>query len=240
MATYNGEAYVAEQLQSILENLQLGDEIVIVDDCSADSTITTCLSVLEDEQFRDFRIVQSPKNQGHISSFRKAISLATRPFVALSDQDDIWPSGRLDLLATMLEREGTDLVFGSLETFGVRTARLPNPDLRLQGLRGLTTLLLAHFDIPRKLYSYGSACAFRKSAVDLRVPIRTETHETWLAGQALAGRGVIFTANVVTRRRLHATNITRRRSFPRRARGLIETYWNLFRTLREAKRLRAT
>jgi glycosyltransferase involved in cell wall biosynthesis len=38
MATFNGEAYIQQQLQSILEQIEIDDEVVISDDLSADKT----------------------------------------------------------------------------------------------------------------------------------------------------------------------------------------------------------
>ena len=38
MATYNGEKYIQEQLESILKQTLPAQEIIIVDDCSTDST----------------------------------------------------------------------------------------------------------------------------------------------------------------------------------------------------------
>ncbi len=40
MATYNGAAYVEQQLRSILCQLGAADEVILVDDCSSDSTIS--------------------------------------------------------------------------------------------------------------------------------------------------------------------------------------------------------
>ena len=39
MATYNGSAYVAEQLDSFARQTRLPDELVICDDCSTDDTV---------------------------------------------------------------------------------------------------------------------------------------------------------------------------------------------------------
>ncbi|BCV35985.1 hypothetical protein TUM17377_13130 [Shewanella chilikensis] len=45
MATYNGESYIEEQLNSILEQLGEFDEVVICDDCSIDNTINVINSI---------------------------------------------------------------------------------------------------------------------------------------------------------------------------------------------------
>ena len=51
MATYNGEKYIEEQLESVLMQLHSNDEVIISDDGSGDSTvdlIRTCLLYTSD------------------------------------------------------------------------------------------------------------------------------------------------------------------------------------------------
>ena len=50
MATYNGSKYIGYQLESILIQLNEGDEIVVVDDASTDNTVQLV------ENIRDSRI----------------------------------------------------------------------------------------------------------------------------------------------------------------------------------------
>ena len=53
MATYNGEKYLQAQLDSILQQSLPVDEIIIVDDCSTDKTV----SIIEKYQNEDSRIL---------------------------------------------------------------------------------------------------------------------------------------------------------------------------------------
>ncbi len=85
MATYNGEEYVAEQIQSILSQLEQNDEIIISDDGSCDNTLNIIL------QFEDARIkLFHNKNHGLIHNFENALKNAIGDYVFLCDQDDIW------------------------------------------------------------------------------------------------------------------------------------------------------
>lgn len=86
MATYNGALYIEQQLQSILCQLQLSDEVIIVDDHSIDSTIELVAKIGDSR----IRIYRNNINMGVQKSFEKAIGLASGSIIFLSDQDDVW------------------------------------------------------------------------------------------------------------------------------------------------------
>lgn len=92
MATYNGEQYIRQQLESILQQTRPVDEIIIVDDHSSDETLQVIRSL------RDSRIhiFQNDTNLGYIENFYKAISMTKGDYVFLSDQDDIWALDKIE------------------------------------------------------------------------------------------------------------------------------------------------
>ncbi|PQL92484.1 glycosyltransferase family 2 protein [Apibacter adventoris] len=95
LATYNGEKYILEQLDSIMNQELLPNEIIIIDDCSTDRTY----SILESYNFKEIKvqIIKNEKNVGPITNFKRGINLATSDFIALCDQDDIWLPNKLKL-----------------------------------------------------------------------------------------------------------------------------------------------
>ena len=86
MATYNGASYIEQQLQSILCQLGENDEVILVDDHSADITLEL-VSRINDPRIHVYR---NDKNMGVRCSFERAISLASGEVIFLSDQDDVW------------------------------------------------------------------------------------------------------------------------------------------------------
>jgi glycosyltransferase involved in cell wall biosynthesis len=86
MATYNGEKYIKEQLESILLQLGIDDEVIISDDMSTDKTIKII------ETFNDSRIhiYQNSKEKGYTKNFENALEKTTGDIIFLADQDDIW------------------------------------------------------------------------------------------------------------------------------------------------------
>ncbi len=93
LPTYNGEKYIAETLESVLNQTYTNLEIIIVDDCSTDSTVDIIKS------YNDERIKLSvnEKNLGIGDNTNKALSLATGEFIMMQDHDDISSPSRAEL-----------------------------------------------------------------------------------------------------------------------------------------------
>ncbi|MCM1140407.1 MAG: glycosyltransferase family 2 protein [Muribaculum sp.] len=99
LAVYNGEKYIREQLQSILEQLSENDEVIISDDGSKDKTVDIILS------FNDprIRVFLNSEEHGPVGNFENALKQATGEHIFLSDQDDIWLDGRVSLAVDALK-----------------------------------------------------------------------------------------------------------------------------------------
>ncbi len=99
MATYNGEKYIKEQLDSILKQLNANDEVIISDDGSTDNTLEIINS------YNDSRIkVFDGPHKGVKQNFANAINYCTGKYIFLSDQDDVWMDNKVEkVLETMEE-----------------------------------------------------------------------------------------------------------------------------------------
>lgn len=86
IATYNGEKYIKEQIDSILLQLSENDEIIISDDYSTDNT----LKIIEQYKDKRIKIYFNEKEKGYTKNFENALTKATGDIIFLSDQDDIW------------------------------------------------------------------------------------------------------------------------------------------------------
>ena len=84
MATFNGERFVREQLESILAQSVSDFELVISDDTSTDGT----WEILQEYSEKDnrIRIYRNNLNLGFKRNFEQAIRLCQADFIALSDQ----------------------------------------------------------------------------------------------------------------------------------------------------------
>ena len=105
MATYNGEKYIREQLESILRQDSPVDEIVICDDCSVDRTLAIIYQVIKDYNAEDLiKVIVNEDNIGYVKNFYKALSMVSGDYIFLADQDDIWCSEKVRESLAVLER----------------------------------------------------------------------------------------------------------------------------------------
>jgi len=100
LATYNGERYLREQLDSVLAQSGVAIEVVAVDDGSTDGT----LAILNDYARRDarFKVYANPRNLGVGATFEHAMSVASGELIAPCDQDDVWSADKLARLAGVI------------------------------------------------------------------------------------------------------------------------------------------
>lgn len=92
IATYNGEKYILEQVESILSQLDKSDEIIISDDGSKDETLKI-LSNIGDERVKIFH---NKGKHGVVPNFENALNHSTGDVIFLSDQDDTWLAGKVE------------------------------------------------------------------------------------------------------------------------------------------------
>lgn len=96
ICTYNGEKFLPEQLNSILNQTVPVDEIIICDDQSTDSTIEI-LKTYAKNNSNIFTLFFNKVRLGAIKNFEKAISKTTGDLIFLSDQDDIWKENKVEI-----------------------------------------------------------------------------------------------------------------------------------------------
>jgi hypothetical protein len=94
LATYNGEEFLSQQLQSIAEQRLQPYELVVTDDCSEDSTCGIVDAFAQEAPF-PVRLHRNNTRLGYKSNFFRAIRLCRGDLIALSDQDDIWAPDKL-------------------------------------------------------------------------------------------------------------------------------------------------
>lgn len=107
MATYNGELYIERQINSILSQLGMDDELIIIDDYSLDNT----KHIIHEFCDKRIKLYANEQNLGFLKTFEKAIILAEGDIIFLSDQDDIWIDKKVETVLYYFKENNIDILF---------------------------------------------------------------------------------------------------------------------------------
>ncbi|MCR2801711.1 glycosyltransferase [Microbacterium sp. zg-Y818] len=215
MATYNGSAYVREQLESILWELEPQDEVIIVDDASRDDTAAIIRAIDDDR----IRLQVRESNVGYVRAFEQAMAGARGDVIMLSDQDDVWIPGRRAAFVEALR--GAGVAASNLVLLG-SDAPLPSPirrvPWRLSSRRSRQRVRNELRILAGIAPYFGCAMAVRRDMLPRVLPFPSflvESHDLWLATFANAHGLLVHIDQPTIRRRLHAENTS-----PSRPRGI--------------------
>lgn len=121
MAVYNGEQYLVEAIDSILEQTFINFELIIIDDGSTDNS----LQILQYYQKRDARIrLIARENRNLATTLNDIIDLARGKWIARMDQDDIALPQRFERQLQWLEQTDADICGSWVRRFGTSDKRV--------------------------------------------------------------------------------------------------------------------
>jgi len=224
MSSYNGERFIQEQIDSILDQSYSNLELIITDDGSSDKTI----EIIKNYQKNDRRIklYQNEVNLGFVQNFGKAISLCTGDYIALADQDDFW---KKDKLKTFIEKIGDNVLIYSdallvdehAESMGKELIR---PTNNLVSGSNNRAFLLANC-------VSGNTLMFKKELLQyiLPIPKGASFHDRWIVFVASTYGSITFTDEPMTYYRRYSEQITKKR---------VKDYEDFFDRLKKKKELK--
>ena len=208
LASYNGEKYIEEQIQSILNQEGVLVDLIINDDSSKDRTVA-----LVKEKFPELKVkINTPATGSAANNFLKMITEIDFDedfhFVAFADQDDIWLPQKLSAAVEKLEAENAALYCSNLTKWDMQN----------------NSFFLLKKDYPQKKYDFlfegGSAgCTYvftKNLAQQLKAFIPTvdsscweEFSHDWLVYFFARSRGfkVCIDGNSYIHYRLHNNNV---------------------------------
>lgn len=114
MPAYNAEKFISESIESVLQQTFQKYELIIINDCSTDSTV----SIVQEYQKKDNRIklLHNEQNSGVAITRNKGIEVAKHPYICFLDSDDRWVSDKLQEYFKKFE-EGHNVIYSFYTRF---------------------------------------------------------------------------------------------------------------------------
>jgi glycosyltransferase involved in cell wall biosynthesis len=197
IATYNGEKYIKEQLNSILTQIDLNDEVVVSDDSSTDKTI----EIIEKYNDSRIKIYQNNKFRNPIYNFENALIKCSGDIIFLSDQDDIWPEDKVvDYMGKLKEY---DVVFSNVNLFKNDFNKTKEMFVSGNNNKGLVKNII-------KNHCIGATMAFKKELLRRALPFpkHIPMHDIWIYSLgSIFGKTFYFNKPYLYYRR-HGNNAT--------------------------------
>lgn len=209
MATYNGERFLKEQLDSLVNQDYPSFDLVVSDDNSTDGT----LEILKSYQDKlPMTILINNSTRGVNGNFENAIRNAKGELISICDQDDIWESNKLSSLADAI---GDKMLVYS-------NSQLINADGNPIGktLSKSKKYLFTDGKTPKNFYFYnsmfGHTTLFKRELLDKALPFPPATivnYDGWLSIVASTDMG--YLPKALTRFRMHDGNLTHKAEQPK-------------------------
>jgi glycosyltransferase involved in cell wall biosynthesis len=214
MASYNGEKYIQQQLDSLCHQTYRHFKLIISDDQSTDNT----LSIIKKYQHKlNIQIIENKKNRGYNKNFERALRLVDTEYIALCDQDDIWHKDKLSLLLAHINHNTLIYANSSL--------------IDEQGLSlnlSLSRKLKSHFISTRSALPFvydncvsGHAMLFKKELIPYIIPFpNTLFFDVWIALNAASLHGIHYFDQELVYYRQHSDGVIQQNKWHKKSNKL--------------------
>ena len=201
MAVYNGEKHLPEQLDSILSQLEAGDEIVVSYDKSKDGTWELLQSY--QEKYPQVKVLEN-QNPGINGNFNNAIAGCSGDYIFICDQDDRWAENKRAAVVETFEKTGADMVIHNgvhIDSDG-NTISQPFFTMFRIGNGKLKNILKPRYS--------GCCTAFTKAMADkiMPMPMVLDAYDHWIGTIGEFMGTIAYDDRILLYHRLHGGNAT--------------------------------
>ncbi len=220
LTTYNGEKFLQQQLDSIVNQTYSNIEIIIVDDCSTDRTQDLLNRFRQDYEGR-IELYFNETNLGLVKNFEKVLGYCNGDFIALCDQDDVWESQKIERLVEHIN--SSSLIYSDASLIDDNGEVFVTSRTREYNLNNRSGLVFE--DLLFKNYVVGCTALFKKSIlIDvLPFPEHALFHDWWIAIIASKSCGIKYLDESLVSYRQHNANV-----YGQREGGLLKHVVSMF------------
>lgn len=147
--SYNYEKYIAQSIESVINQTYSDWELIIVDDGSTDNSIEIINSFCQNDDRIKLFTHENCENKGLVQTLKLGISKAKGDWVAILESDDIWTSDCLEhRVNAILQNKNAKLFFNTVSLIGEEN-RIKN----MQKVVDKTQKYLNKYSYPMNMYS---------------------------------------------------------------------------------------
>lgn len=202
LSTYNGEKYIKEQIESILEQEEVQISLLIRDDGSCDKTVEIVEKLIKENKNITF---YQGRNIGPARSFMDLVTKSGEfDYYAFADQDDVWKSKKLISAIHMLKnkKDTPSLYMSALE--------IVDENLNLVEIKKVSGNFCLEGELIKN-FATGCTQVFNKKLCDIIKsynPSYLIMHDSWITRVCYAiGGNVIIDENAYIQYRQHVNNV---------------------------------
>jgi rhamnosyltransferase len=210
MATYNGEAYIEEQIISILNQTYHDWTLYISDDASTDRTIEIITKYSKIDA--RVKLINTARQGGVIRNFNKALEATNSDYVLLSDQDDVWFPNRLAMLLEEMHKVEISknkpiMIFSDLELVDKNLIVTAQSFYESNGIDPRENLNV--FNLVWGSSVYGCSTILNRCLLNkcLPIPPSVPMHDCWLALNSVTELGLHYYEQKTIKYRQHENNV---------------------------------
>lgn len=232
LCTYNGAKYLSEQLESILAQTYPLHEIIIQDDNSTDETVN-----IIHEYACKYSLIKFFKNNsahGVNGNFISAMQRATGDYIAISDQDDIWETDKIE---NQMNSIGKNLLCSGFSCPFSTDGSFAYFDHRK---RNVNVVRMCFLGLP------GHTLLFRRELINMLPPLehsifKYSMYDAALSIVAAAHKNIVFIDKILVNFRRHSAATTYndyKKSLPSWQNALYMLWWGIKHYKETRKRIR--
>lgn len=206
VCTHNGEKFIVEQLESIINQTVKPDEIILTDDNSQDNTVNLAGSVLKNSGI-NYSLCTYDTHQGILKNFQNCLDKCRGDFIFSCDQDDIWMNDKIESFIPYF-KDGCNFVYSNAVVVGAEKNLLENNFWNCYGI-DFKKIEVKEFQkmVLCSLFIAGCNMAFSKTLYDQIRPIPYHfLHDGWVATCAPLFGKIGFLDKPLIKYRRHGNN----------------------------------
>lgn len=210
MATYNGERFLPEQLDSLANQTNPPCELLVFDDASSDRTVDLVRRFASRAPF-PVRLFQNQVRIGYRKNFMNAASACSSDLIAFCDQDDVWKADKLETMGKAFSDPNVLLAYHNatvIDEIGTPMCRIfPRANAK-KSLAPLTlppwTVIPGHVQVIRR--SLVAFSKFHAASIDPYCPMEVMPHDQWYPFWASVLGHIAYCPASLTLYRQHSQN----------------------------------